>query len=218
MAKLLFLASGGGGNLKFIKQCIEEGIIKNCDVEMIADRDCGAYIYAKNSGLPAKIVDYSRTNNAQLLDAIRQSEPDMIITNIHKVLDAQIVGICNKRLINLHYSLLPLFKGEIGSKPVQQALEHDCKFIGTTVHYVNEVVDDGEIISQSVIRVIKEMNFDSLMNFVFRSGCLNLLNALNLNTNIEVLNNKNTFSPENMIFSPELSFKIDVSGIWDKII
>ena len=53
------------------------------------------------------------------------------------------------RIINIHPSLLPLYKGK---HAIQQALEDGRKLYGVTVHYVNEGMDDGQIIEQ--VRVV----------------------------------------------------------------
>ena len=55
-----------------------------------------------------------------------------------------------QRIINIHHSFLPAF---VGSRPYHQAFERGVKLIGATSHYVTEVLDDGPIIEQDVVRV-----------------------------------------------------------------
>ena len=55
-----------------------------------------------------------------------------------------------QRIINIHHSFLPAF---IGARPYHQAFERGVKLIGATSHYVTEVLDDGPIIEQDVVRV-----------------------------------------------------------------
>ena len=53
-------------------------------------------------------------------------------------------------IINIHHSFLPAF---VGGKPHQQAFDRGVKLIGATSHYVTEVLDDGPIIEQDVVRI-----------------------------------------------------------------
>ena len=55
-----------------------------------------------------------------------------------------------QRIINIHHSFLPAF---VGAKPYHQAFERGVKLIGATSHYVTEVLDDGPIIEQDVVRI-----------------------------------------------------------------
>lgn len=75
----------------------------------------------------------------------------MIMTNIHRILSSRVVERCRGRLVNLHYSLLPMFGGLIGMDPIRRAIEAGCRFVGTTVHHVVEAVDAGPVISQTVL-------------------------------------------------------------------
>lgn len=178
MKKLIFLVSGQGGNLTFTHRAIDLGLLPGGQIALdyvIADRPCGALDYAQSKHLNCAQINYSRQAPSELQDLLRSRKPDLIVTNIHKILDAQTVGEFAPRLINLHYSLLPLFGGAIGEEPVRQALAAGCGIIGTTVHFVSEKLDAGEIISQSAIPVVKQEPFEALMGRVFRSGCLNLL-------------------------------------------
>ena len=87
------------------------------------------------------------------------------------------VGRFRGRMINLHYALLPAFKGLQGAESVRQALAAGCKLVGSTVHEVAEEVDAGPILAQSAVAVTTQ-DLDVMMDRVFRSGCLCLLNVL----------------------------------------
>ena len=65
----------------------------------------------------------------------------------------------NKRVINIHPSLLPAFKG---INPQERALKYNVKFSGCTIHFVNGEIDGGEIIDQSIVRVDKNETVKSL--------------------------------------------------------
>lgn len=218
--KIVFLCSGNGGNLKFIHKCIQYNILQDYEISsVITDRECGALDYAKANGIPFYKIKYNRDYNEELMYLLIQSDPDFIITNFHKIIDLDIVQKFDRRLINLHYSLLPAFKGLIGDKPVKMALEKNCKFVGTTVHYVDVEVDNGEIIAQSVIPVNCGETFEQIMNRVFRSGCLNLLNSFFIVRNDESIDFQRC-SVNEMFFSPGIKQNIDLNDIekiWDEL-
>jgi formyltetrahydrofolate deformylase len=60
------------------------------------------------------------------------------------------VGAFERRIINVHHSFLPAFSG---ARPYHAAFQRGVKLIGATSHYVTEVLDDGPIIEQDVVRI-----------------------------------------------------------------
>ena len=65
-----------------------------------------------------------------------------------------------QRIINIHHSFLPAF---VGAKPYHQAFTRGVKLIGATSHYVTEVLDDGPIIEQDVVRISHRDTVDDLI-------------------------------------------------------
>lgn len=207
--RIIFLVSGNGGNLKFIDACIKNGFIKDIDLVVIGDRNCGAIRYAINNSIQHYIIPYSRENNLELMKLLNNLEPDCIITNWNKILDEEIVAQYRGKLINVHYSILPAFGGMIGIKPVLEALKKQCKFIGATIHLVNEKVDDGEILGQGICRNNKSES--EIINNVFQMGCFLLLNSILIKNNIELnytSNNKTDIN--NWLFEPQLRFCTEI--------
>lgn len=215
--KIIFLVSGQGGNLKFVNQCMEQGIIRNCSLSVIADRDCGALDYCKEKGIDHYLIEYSKSNNIDLLTLLKKEEADIIITNIHKVLDKEIVENFKGKLINLHYSLLPAYGGLIGETPVEAAMKYS-KFVGITLHYVDEVVDSGEVIMQAVVR--NEGNKHEILNKIFRMGCFSLLDYFYLKDKNSRPEFKKSYSASNKyLFSPEITFEVDMftEKFWNEL-
>lgn len=181
MKRVVFLCSGGGGNLRFAHECLRRGLLTGVEIAgVIADRPCGALEYAKREGLDHWLLRYQKSESSGLEQRLASLNPDLIITTFHKILGPEITASYRGRLLNLHYSLLPAFPGSIGAQSVERALEAGCRFVGTTAHLVDEGVDTGEIVAQSCVSVIESEEFSVLMDRVFRSGCLNLLNAVQL--------------------------------------
>lgn len=173
---VIFLASGGGGNFKFLYNYFKNSN-KVFFTGLIADRPCGAYDYAISNNIPAKILSFKRDklSDQVLAKEIKSFQADVIITNVHKILSKRIVHEFTGQLINLHYSILPAFKGLIGMAPVDEAIQLNNVFLGATCHYVNEQVDDGKSIVQSIFcRLLIEDSYQT----TFEAGALALLSAL----------------------------------------
>lgn len=179
MKNIVFLCSGNGGNLRFLQSTIELGLLPGARVvAAVADRDCGALEYARAQGLQAWSADFSEAGQASLVDAIAALQPDIIVTNIHKILLPVFVRAFEGRLINLHYALLPAFPGVIGTKPVEQAIAYGAKWTGATVHHVSEELDLGRPIVQAAVPLREGDSVATVMDTVFRAGCLSLYVAV----------------------------------------
>lgn len=204
MKKIIFLASGNGGTLEFIKKCIDNNVLMDFTIEcVISDRECGALEYARRMGIKNYKINYDKDNDTELKAILdKNTSVDYIITNIHKIISEQLVDEYYGKLINLHYSLLPAFKG---FNAVKRALDKGLRFIGTTVHYVDKNMDNGDILSQTIISIDREMEFDVIMNKVFQAGCLNLLNTIVRLTELDNAECTNKIDKyDEIIFSPPL--------------
>lgn len=183
MKNIVFLCSGNGGNLRFVQSVIELELLPGAQVvAAVADRDCGALEYARAQGLQAWSADFSQAGQAGLVDVIAALEPDIIVTNIHKILFPVFVRAFEGRLINLHYALLPAFPGVIGTKPVEQAIAYGAKWTGATVHHVSEELDLGRPIVQAAVPLREGDSVATVMDAVFRAGCLALYAAIERRT------------------------------------
>jgi len=199
--KICFLASGNGGNLKFFYLIKKFGLVQNIKLFVIADRACGSIEFAKNHNIYCKIIAYTRDKNTELIEELEKINPNIIVTNWHKIIDNGTVKKYKGKMINLHYSLLPAFGGLIGIKPIQKAYENNCQFIGVTCHYINEHLDSGKIISQAIIKA--DIPIEVAIQKVFEKGCLILLNSILKISDTEIIriieNNKFEYSP-NLVF------------------
>jgi formyltetrahydrofolate deformylase len=88
---------------------------------------------------------------AALLDAIGEADADLIVlARYMQILSGEVCKRVEGRMINIHHSFLPSFKG---AKPYHQAHARGVKLVGATAHYVTPDLDEGPIIEQDVIRV-----------------------------------------------------------------
>jgi len=182
LRKVVFLCSGGGGNLCFIYEAIKRNWIEGLEIAaVLTDRECQANYFASSVGLPNKCIDFSCQGQQYLMDELLDIDPDLIVTTVHKILAMSVVDKYRDKLINLHYSLLPSFGGLIGAQTVKAAMDFGAKFAGVTVHLVDESVDGGKPITQGVVPIHNmDDSLSAVMNVVFRCGCLALLAAINL--------------------------------------
>ncbi|MDS2172599.1 MULTISPECIES: formyltetrahydrofolate deformylase [unclassified Nesterenkonia] len=87
----------------------------------------------------------------QLLDLVDRLEIDLVVlARYMQILSDSLATRMEGRVINIHHSFLPSFKG---AKPYHQAFERGVKTVGATAHYVNSELDEGPIIAQQVLDV-----------------------------------------------------------------
>jgi formyltetrahydrofolate deformylase len=106
--------------------------------------------------------DDKRPAEERIRSLLRQHNPDfMVLARYMQILSPDFVNEYPHRIINIHHSFLPAF---VGAKPYQQAFARGVKLIGATSHYVTEVLDDGPIIEQDVIRISHRDSLDDLLH------------------------------------------------------
>jgi phosphoribosylglycinamide formyltransferase-1 len=177
--KVAFLCSGGGGNLKLVYELSRKGALPFVSVVgVIADRECLAVEWARGQDIRTAVVAYSRTNPVALGDSLTDLAPDLIVTNIHKILHDRLVAMFDGKLLNLHYSLLPAFAGQIGMQPVREARARGCRLIGASAHRVTRQVDTGPILAQACVVDDLDQPETELCDAVFRCGGVALIAAI----------------------------------------
>jgi len=126
-----------------------------CDIPLIISNHSDNQSIADFYKIPYAIVPVAKENKdhaeQQIHSLITQHNPDfMVLARYMQILSNDFVNRYPQRIINIHHSFLPAF---VGARPYHQAFERGVKLIGATSHYVTEVLDDGPIIEQDVVRV-----------------------------------------------------------------
>jgi formyltetrahydrofolate deformylase len=102
-----------------------------------------------------------RDAEEKILTLVQQCNADfLVLARYMQILSHEFVSKYPNRIINIHHSFLPAF---VGSKPYHQAYLRGVKLIGATSHYVTEVLDDGPIIEQGVVRISHRDSVDDLL-------------------------------------------------------
>ena len=164
--RIAVIASGRGSNLQAILDAIAAGTLDAEIVGVWSDRrDAFALQRARAAGVPAHLVrprDYGdRTgHDAALFGAIDLAEPDLIVcAGYMRLIGAAAVDARPGRMINIHPSLLPAFKG---LHTHQQALDAGVTEHGASVHVVTADLDGGPVLSQARVPVLPGDTADSL--------------------------------------------------------
>lgn len=163
-AKIAVLVSGGGTNLQALIDAQKDGIIKSGEISLVISNNSGAYALerAKNADIPSLVITRKMYDGNQdafenaLMNALVENGIDFIIlAGFMSILSDCFVSHFERRIINVHPSLIPSFcgKGFYGLKVHEAALERGVKVTGATVHFVNEIPDGGEIILQKAIDI-----------------------------------------------------------------
>jgi len=126
-----------------------------CDIPLIISNHADNQAIAEFYKIPYAVVPVTKENKTQAESKIQalidEQKPDfMVLARYMQILSNEFVNRYAQRIINIHHSFLPAF---VGARPYHQAFERGVKLIGATSHYVTEVLDDGPIIEQDVVRV-----------------------------------------------------------------
>ena len=126
-----------------------------CEIPLIISNHPDNQAIADFYKIPYAVVPVAKDDKnaaeARIHALITEHKPDfMVLARYMQILSNDFVNRYPQRIINIHHSFLPAF---IGARPYHQAFERGVKLIGATSHYVTEVLDDGPIIEQDVVRV-----------------------------------------------------------------
>lgn len=160
LLKLGIMASGSGSNFEAIAQAIEDGQLK-AQIAVLIYNNPGikAVERAERWGVPAVLLnhrDYKRRNDLDtaIVNVFRQYKVEWVVmAGWMRIVTPVLIDAFPDRIINIHPSLLPSFKG---AHAVEQALEAGVKITGCTVHLVRQEVDSGPILIQAAVPVLPD--------------------------------------------------------------
>ena len=165
MLRIVVCVSGGGTNLQAIIDGVASGSITNTEIVGVISNNPGVKSLdrAAAAGIPAFVIhpksfpDREAFHRA-FLDKLAELQPDLIVLAGFLVrIPEEMVQTYPGRIINIHPSLIPSFcgTGYYGLKVHEKARERGVKVTGATVHFVNEGMDEGPIISQKAVQVLE---------------------------------------------------------------
>lgn len=156
------LVSGGGTNLQALIDA-QGSVITSGVIRLVISNNRAAYALkrAENAGIKTVCVTKADFGGAagmeeELVRVLIAEKIDLIVlAGFMSILSADFAKRFDKRIINVHPSLIPSFCGEgyYGLHVHEAALKKGVKVTGATVHFVNEIPDGGEIIMQKAVNV-----------------------------------------------------------------
>ena len=157
--RLGVLASGAGSNFEALVDACRDGPLQGAEVVqlIVNNPGCGAQLRAKRLGVASTLIDHRHYKNRQDLDralvtCLGQHLVDLVVmAGWMRIVTPVLIGTYAGRLLNIHPSLLPSFKG---MDAIGQALTAGVTLAGCTVHLVAEEVDAGEILMQAAVPVL----------------------------------------------------------------
>ncbi len=160
---VVILISGRGSNMRSIVEAQDPLV----DVRaVISNRaDAAGLLYAQQAGIHTEVLSHQYYDSREAFDealqqVIDKHRPDaVVLAGFMRILTPQFVQHYHGRLLNIHPSLLPAFKG---LHTHRRALEAGCQEHGASVHFVTEDLDGGPVIAQAKIPVLPDDTEQSL--------------------------------------------------------
>lgn len=158
--RLGILGSGEGSNFEAIVAAIKAGTLDAEVACVISDiADSGIIALAKREGLSHFIVDpgphpkrFADSAQKEVCEHLQRADVDVVVlAGFMRILKEPTISTFADRIINVHPSLLPKFKG---SHAVQRAIDEGETETGTTVHLVNAEIDGGKILAQAKVPIL----------------------------------------------------------------
>ena len=137
----------------------------NCDIPLIISNHEDNRPVADFYQIPFTVVAVTKDNKREAeqkqIALIHEKKANFVVlARYMQVLSPEFVATFPSGIINIHHSFLPAF---VGAKPYHQAFQRGVKLIGATSHYVTEVLDDGPIIEQDVVRISHRESVEDLI-------------------------------------------------------
>jgi phosphoribosylglycinamide formyltransferase-1 len=157
-ARIAVLASGRGSNLQALIDAIARGVLDARIAGVFSDRaDAMALRRARDAGIPACALDPQAFGSREAFDEalfaeIAKVAPDLVVcAGYLRLLTPGVVDAWHGRMVNIHPSLLPAFKG---LRTHQRALDAGVAEHGASVHFVTRDLDGGPVLAQARVPVL----------------------------------------------------------------
>ncbi|MCB1620751.1 MAG: phosphoribosylglycinamide formyltransferase [Thiothrix sp.] len=165
-ARIVTLISGSGSNLQTLMDACEHGQIQGEVVAVISNRaEVFGLERARRAGIPAQVLDHKTFPDRESFDRALQQQIDahaptlVVLAGFMRILTPAFVQHYQGRLLNIHPSLLPAYKG---THTHQRVLDDQGRLHGASVHFVTPELDGGPVILQARIPVRAQDTANSL--------------------------------------------------------
>ncbi len=158
--RVAVLISSRGSNMQALVGASKaEGFPAEIVTVLSNNPDAAGLEFAKSHGIPTKVINHRDFEDRESFDEalsefLSSERVDLIcLAGFMRLLTPDFVNRWRDRIVNIHPSLLPAFKG---LHVHERALESGTRFTGCTVHYVRPEMDDGPIIAQAVVPILRD--------------------------------------------------------------
>ena len=167
--RTVIFISGNGSNMKNL---IKFSKIKNSPIEVdlviSSNKKSNAIHYLKKNKIYFKIFDFKKKNKDErkIINILKKRKTQLIcLAGFMKILSGNFIKRFKGKILNIHPSLLPKYKG---LNTHERAIQNKEKFSGCTVHFVNSKLDSGKIIIQKKVKINKKDNPNSLSKKILK--------------------------------------------------
>ncbi len=183
--KVVVLISGRGSNLESILSYQSKHPSSYRVVGVVSDKESAPGLdIAKAHNVPTRVVTRRAKEitleqfSKELAETVAELSPDLVVlAGFMRIVDSSFVGAFRQKIINIHPSLLPAFRGLHAQ---QQAIDSGVRIAGCSVHFVNEEMDAGPIIAQAAVPVYAHDDADSLSSRILTRDHLLLPTVIHL--------------------------------------
>lgn len=178
MLQIGALASGSGTNVQAIWDAIQAGRIPRAILACVISERAEAPVLqkARSWGVPAEVLrkkDFpsSTSFDSALIEKLKNYGVELVVlAGFLSILGKSVLAAFPQRILNIHPSLLPTFRGLYGIKIHQLVISEGIKVTGATVHFVTEEVDGGPIVLQKAVSVREDDTPEILQERVKREA------------------------------------------------
>ena len=190
--KVLVMVSKFGHCLNNILYQWKTGSL-NCEIPLIVSNHLDMKEIVKPYDIKYDLLRVNKSNKLKqekkLYELILKNKIDLVVlARYMQVLSPDFCKILEGKIINIHHSFLPSFKG---ARPYNQAYLQGVKIIGATAHYVTNELDEGQIIEQDVARVDHTKTLENFVSIGRDIESLVLIRAINWHLEHRVIINEN---------------------------
>ncbi|NLK62504.1 MAG: phosphoribosylglycinamide formyltransferase [Fusobacteria bacterium] len=167
MMKIGILASGNGSNLQAIIDSINKGYLQNAEISIVISDNENAYALKRSKDNNIKNLYINKKEyktrieyDTKIVEVLKEEKIELVIlAGYLRWISEYFVNEYRGRIMNIHPSLLPSFKG---LNAIEKAYNYGVKITGVTVHFVDETEDAGPIILQETIIINENMSLEKL--------------------------------------------------------
>jgi len=156
--RVAILISGRGSNMRALIEAAKEKEYP-AEIALVISNvaDAGGLAFARKHGIPAEVIEHGKFPSREIFDnavdiALTKADIEIVaLAGFMRLLSTRFVEKWQGRMINVHPSLLPAYKG---LHTHRRAIEAQEKFAGCTVHFVTPALDDGPAILQAKVPIL----------------------------------------------------------------